>query len=797
MIHLLLKIIGARGIDVLDIADWSLEFRGANLGLWLLTGIGLAVLTVWLYRRGAVELRPGWRYTLAGLRMAFFMALVALVMQPVLQLGIDGKVRRSFVVLLDATSSMRIQDPRATDTDLKRAAIAKGLLDVRAGLGQTLDHGKALALANVSREELLRAALQNPQLDLLNRLSADFDLVAYSFGKDLAELPAGDMLSKYQPDSPVTALGDVIREVMRRQRGQSVAGAFVITDGGNNSGSAPLDAAALAWQEKFPLYLYGIGITSPKDIIVESIFSEDVAFVKDELAVTVRVRNQGYAGEKATVTLKLGDQVAAEQEIVFENEAEQVVEMKFTPPQTGEFELQVAITPRPEEAVKDNNNQTKRLRVVDTKLKVLVIEQAPRWEFRYLFAMLARDRRMTVKCLLFEADPGVTQGDDTPYLAEFPKQKEDLFKYDVIVLGDVDPKLFTAEQLETLRDYVSKFGGALVMIAGKRFSPDAYARTPLEAALPVDIQKTHADDSLADKPIALELTAVGKESPMLALSDKPDESLAVWHGLPPLYWIARVAGIKPAASVLVATQEPQPGGREKLPVLVLQKYGLGQTLFMGTDSTWRWRKNAGDKYFTLFWSQVVQRMALSRLLGEAKRTQLSSDRQSYITGDRVTVFARLYTASYDAVNDPQVTGRYAPRDSKIASDISAGEVTLRPLPGQPGMYRGEFVASAGRAYKFFVERDAETELDFVVQQPKFEFGQTAMNEPLLKEMAVVSGGAYFREEDLDRLPGLINKKVETVRSYTEVEIWSSPLVFALFVLLTGVEWALRKKFQLK
>ena len=797
MIHLLLKIIGARGADALDIADWSLEFRGAHSGLLLLTGLGLAALTVWLYRRGAVELRPGWRYTLAGLRVVFFAAVLALVMQPVLQLGIDGKVRRSFVVLLDATSSMRIQDARSTDADLQRAAIAKGLLDARAGPGQTFDRGKAHELANVTREELLRAALQNTQLDLLKRLGADFDLVGYSFGKELTEL-SGDWLGSYRPDSPVTALGDAIREVLRRQRGQPVAGAFVITDGGNNSGSSPLDAAALAWQEKFPLYLYGIGITSPKDISVVSIFSEDVAFVKDELTVTVRVRNQGYAGEQATVTLKLDNQPVAEQEIVFETDAEQVVEMKFTPPQTGAFELQAAIAPRPEETVKDNNRQTKRLRVVDTKLKVLVIEQAPRWEFRYLFAMLTRDRRMTMKCLLFEADPGVTQGEDSPYLAEFPKQKEDLFKYDVVVLGDVDPKLFTTEQLETLRDYVAKFGGALVLIAGKRYNPDAYARTPLEGAWPVEIQKTRADtDSPADKPITLELTAVGKESPMLALSDKPEDSRAIWRGLPPLYWIAPVAGVKPAASVLVTTQEPAPGSREKTPVLVLQKYGLGQTLFMGTDSTWRWRKNAGDKYFTLLWSQVVQRMALSRLLGEAKRTQLSSDRQSYSIGDRVTVYARLYTASYDAVNDPQVTGRYAARDTKTAGATGSGEVTLRPLPGQPGMYRGEFVAPAAGAYKFFVERDAETELDFAVQLPQFEFGQTAMNEPLLKEMAAVSGGAYFREEDLDRLPGLITKKVETVRSYTEVEIWSSPLVFALFVLLTGAEWALRKKFQLK
>jgi len=795
MSHLLLKILGVRDLETQDIASWSLEFHGANLGMLLLTGLALTALTIFLYRRVSAELPVWLRYTLTGLRVTLFILLLALILQPVLQLGINGKVRQSFVVLLDGTTSMRIQDLRIADADLKRAGIATGALDPRAGLGQPLE--KTHEFAGISREALLKAVLQNPQLDLLKKLNTEFDLIFYSFGKELMELPS-DWSGQYQANSPVTALGDAVREILRRQRGQSVAGAFVLTDGGNNSGSLPLDAATLAWQEKFPLYIYGIGLTSPKDIIVESIFSEDVAFVKDELTVTVRVRSQGLAGEKAVVVLKLGEQPVGEQEIILENDAEQVVEMKFTPQQTGEFDLQASIAPRPDETVKDNNSQTKRLRVVDTKMNVLLIEQSPRWEFRYLLAMLLRDRRMNVKTLLFEADPGLAQAENSPYLAEFPKQKEDLFKYDVILLGDVDPKLFSAEQQETLRDYVSKFGGALVMIAGKRFSPQAYARTPLEAALPVEIPKNHEDnDVLAGRPITLELTAAGKESPILALSDQAEESLKIWRELPPLYWVAHIAGVRPAASVLLTALDAPAGGHEKLPVIVFQKYGVGQTLFVGTDATWRWRKNIGDKYFTLLWSQVVQRMALSRLLGEAKRTQLSSDRQSYFTGDRVTVYARLYTASYDPVNDAQVIGRYTARGGKAAENLGEREVTLRPLPGQPGMYRGEFVAPVAGAYKFAVDRDAETELDFAVQQPKFELGQTAMNEPLLKEMAAVSGGAFLREEDLYRLPELVNKKVEMVRSYIEVEVWSSPLVFTLFVLVTGLEWALRKKFQLK
>jgi hypothetical protein len=199
----------------------------------------------------------------------------------------------------------------------------------------------------------------------------------------------------------------------------------------------------------------------------------------------------------------------------------------------------------------------------------------------------------------------------------------------------------------------------------------------------------------------------------------------------------------------------------------------------------------------MFWSQIVQRMALSRLLGAAKRTQLNSDRQAYVIGDKVTVFARLYTTTFEPINDALVKGQYTLRDRGAAPAAGDREVTLRPLPNQPGMYRGEFIAPAAGAYQFSVERDAETQLDFVVREPKFELGQTAMNETLLKELAATSGGAVLRKEDLGRLPEMLGQQAETIRTYVEVELWSSPLVFTALVMLLAAEWILRKKFQLK
>ena len=72
-----------------------------------------------------------------------------------------------------------------------------------------------------------------------------------------------------------------------------------------------------------------------------------------------------------------------------------------------------------------------------------------------------------------------------------------------------------------------------------------------------------------------------------------------------------------------------------------------------------------------------------------------------------------------------------------------------------------------------------------------------MNEPLLREIATTTGGAFFREEDLYKLPEMISAKSERVRSPLEVELWSSPIYFLLLVGVVTGEWVLRKMSHLK
>jgi len=236
-----------------------------------------------------------------------------------------------------------------------------------------------------------------------------------------------------------------------------------------------------------------------------------------------------------------------------------------------------------------------------------------------------------------------------------------------------------------------------------------------------------------------------------------------------------------------------------MPVFASHHDGLGLVFYAGTDNTWRWRKNADDRFYPILWGQITQKLGLSHLLGGSKRTQLTVDKQSYSTGDRVAIYARLYSADFNPLKDATVEGGYTvkPTAEAGAQPGLRQEVTLRAVPEQPGMYRGDFIALAPGVHQFSVKGDPGTVIEFTVAEPAFELGESAMNEAVLKQMAEISGGGFFREETLAKLPDLIAAKTERVQSTVDAELWSSPVYFALLLLVASVEWYVRKKAQLK
>jgi len=203
-----------------------------------------------------------------------------------------------------------------------------------------------------------------------------------------------------------------------------------------------------------------------------------------------------------------------------------------------------------------------------------------------------------------------------------------------------------------------------------------------------------------------------------------------------------------------------------MPVIAVQQYGLGQVMFIGTDNTWRWRKNAGDFYYTLIWGQISQRISIQRLL--VFRSALNSHRPAELLhGDRGLFTRGLYSgvgfdpvqSSREGVLRTQERQRSATRSDAAARAGAAGDVSRR-------------IHRAGRGrLNFWSRRSADATR---LQRDGAESSSSANGDE--RAVALKTCLQHWRSilprEDLYKLPNTISAKTERVQSPLEVELWA-------------------------
>ena len=193
MTEFLLKLCGVKVEGASRVSGAEFVLRNKAWMTWVIAlAVALAVLT-WFSYRDTREMTARWkRRVLIALRLLLFALLLLLLLRPVLAFTIESAIRRTLLTLVDASGSMKIQDPRFDPSDLKRAAIAKGLLDPKRGLEQTLDANLAADVKLLPRVDVMRSMLKNEQLKLWPTLLKELDLGTFSFGQALSEF-GGDV----------------------------------------------------------------------------------------------------------------------------------------------------------------------------------------------------------------------------------------------------------------------------------------------------------------------------------------------------------------------------------------------------------------------------------------------------------------------------------------------------------------------------------------------------------------------------------------------------------------------------
>jgi hypothetical protein len=785
----------------------TLSFEGLDPGWALLAWIVFALLIWWLHTRLIANTPRHKRVVIVGLRLLFAAALLFAATRPVLITTLFEKVRQKLIVLVDASASMDLADLRSTPEDRARALIASGQLDPDGGLSQTVPD----EAARPTRRDILRSIASNPKLDLWPKINERAELVFYTFGHDATESPlsantdgvaaAREFFEKLPADDQTTALGESLRQVLDRHRGEPLAGVFVMTDGASNRGLAPAEAALSVRSDGVPLFIYGVGVTEPRDVALTSADAPRIAFLKERVTVKVRVTANGYEGQPVILSLRdpaSAGPVLAETTATLPARGEISAELSFVPEKHGELSLEVAATPLEGEASTDNNVSTVRIRVIDNRVRVFMIDQEPRWDWRYLLDFLQDDRRLTLQCVLLDGDPSLLKLPNTPFIATLPKDRAALYDSDIILLGDVDPARLGRDRMQLIREWVDQAGGGLVFLAGPNHNPRSYLGTPLEPLLPVVPLSGPIEQLTARHPelVKLALTPAGARSPLLRLSENATANAALWKKFSGVRWTAKVNRARPGAEVLLVDPSPSratPSGAG--PVLARQRFGRGEVMYFGFNETYRWRSEMGGKYYAQIWSQIFQALSLERLSGASKQVQLRVDRPEYQLGERVVISGRLYQADFKPLIADVVPARAS--FSAPGGEAIQQEIMLRPVPEEAGGYRAEFSPAVPGHYKFSTLLDATAVVEFDVVEPRLEQADAAMNLALLEATASAAGGRLLREETLFELPKLLEAKGGSVSSIKRFELTYSPVLLSLLILFACAEWLVRRLNRLK
>lgn len=794
MIELLIqRIRGGADTGALAI-DWT--FEGMPPG-WMFAGIVAGVIVSWLgYRIGARSISAGRRGLLAVLRCLFFAGLVGLLAHPVANLTVYETVRGRLSVLVDDSASMGIQDRRTTPLDVQRARLVCG---------------SKSGAAMPSRTEIVRALGSSPELQLWQRLEKVAHL-DFSFFSDHTN-PAGplspdasgdtsasarEILTRLESKGQATAIGDAILAALDPSNGSPPANLFLITDGASNTGASVQEAAEAAKQRGIPIHVYGVGIEEPDDIMVRGLAGPAGVFEKEQVAFDVKIRAPSKSGSKVKLFLFENDRLVAEREISIPNTAENTFQISYEPQESGSFQLKAVVAPQAGETTDLNNSAATRLRVLNKKVRVLYVEQEPRWEFRYLLATLARDRRLHVDCLLYDGDPVVQGPEGRPFIDRFPESRAELATYSVIILGDVAPESLGVSRMDDIRRWVGDLGGAVIFLAGRKSNPWRYASTPLETILPVEIDATLSEDEWKkslDDPGRLLPTAAGSDSPLLRLATDGAENKRVWSELPDVDWTARVLAARPSAEVLV--EDPKHLGTDgPVPIIAKMNYGSGVVLYIGTDETYRWRSRRGEKYHAAFWSSIIQGFALDRELAASPRIQMKPAKNEFSVGEKVRLRGQILDADFEPCRLATLSSTLSVRPTD-GSPLPPKPIEVRMVEDNPGVYEAEIDTPVAGSYSLAFESEPEATIDFWVTEKSPEMEDTALDLAGLRRLAGYSGGIFFREEDLDKVPDLVKSTAETFPVISRFDptrtAWWLPLLLGLVFL----EWILRRLWNLK
>lgn len=298
----------------------------------------------------------------------------------------------------------------------------------------------------------------------------------------------------------------------------------------------------------------------------------------------------------------------------------------------------------------------------------------------------------------------------------------------------------------------------------------------------------------------LALTPDGERQTMLQFNTDSAENQKIWNELPGHPW-GLVGEAKPGASVWTSlkSEKSDPGlDWERLNAVFVQQYqGTGQVIWLGIDSTWRFRFRVGDTYHHRFWGQISRWASEFKASAGNEFVRLGLERPVIGEGEDAVIIARWDQRFLDRF--PKLQTRAILKLGGVDSKHPEITVDLKPDPERPLVQTGR--ANSLRAGEYTVQLSVENadvsptpitaELS-VQEKLSPELADVSGNRPLLEQLATTTGGQFYPIEKARSVTEKFQQVKESLTERKEIPLWNNWLVYLVFCGLLMTEWVLRK-----
>jgi hypothetical protein len=686
------------------------------------------------------------------LRMLAVLAVVLLLWQPEWRTVIHPDTKPQIVILWDDSKSMQTID----------AALPPVLSD-RSDIVSRADWAQKALASDLWRP--LEAEGRN-EVDALPFAAPDPDNPALS-GTDL-ETPLSGLL----------------------ENRNNLRAVVLLSDGDYNLGQPPVVAAQKMRLRGVPLFPIPVGSqTRLPDLDLLSVAAPTYGIIGENVQIPFTIRSS--LDRQVRTIVRVRDESGREQtkDIVLPPNAETYDSILWRIEKEGSSTLELSIPVADGELIAANNSRKFTIAGRPEKIRVLVIESLPRWEYRFLRNALSRDPGVELSCLLFHPELGPGGGRD--YIEKFPEKPGDLAKYDVIFIGDVGigNDQLTKEQCTLIRGLVENQASGVIFMPGPRGHQMSLLDTDLSDLIPVILDEDKPNGFAEAIAAPLTLTSEGRGSLLTLLGNNEQENPEIWRRLPGFYWHAPVIKAKAGAEVL-AVHGNRRGKFGPVPLLVTRPAGSGKVLFMGIDSAWRWRRGVEDLYHYRFWGQVARWMSYQRNMAAGQRVRLFFTPERPEPGATVTLNAN----AFDPNGAPLEKGSVA--IDLTAPDGRTQRIELQKNESAWGAFSGRFKVDLPGAWKIRATasgaEDKPLETTLLAQGVEIEkTGQPARPE-VLEEMARVSKGRVIQPAQLAELVKEINALPEPRPLESRIPLWSHWGTLLAVIAVLGLFWVGRK-----